>query len=212
MNGIPEQDLENAMKIASGPRCASHLCMRAFYCSNFVHHAMLCFNMKRKVCAWRILWASVPCKYRFESHPNEMMRWKSKQKCQLKDVMRFEFFLAGCARFAFMDNIRMRSWSCPDALFVTLRIIWMDDVGCSNWNCAEPSEAWHRAKRQGLVQEARLTHPSPARYIRMPRLWRGHQSVMCVPCIMSTCTSWLVHVCNMHVSGCNNLCFFSDQG
>ena len=33
------------------------------------------------------------------------------------------------------------------------RIVWMDDVGCSNWNCREPTAAWERAKRQGLVDE-----------------------------------------------------------
>lgn len=34
------------------------------------------------------------------------------------------------------------------------RILWMDDVGCANWNCREPTAAWERAKYDGLVDEA----------------------------------------------------------
>mmetsp|Transcript_74 Transcript_74/g.232 ORF Transcript_74/g.232 Transcript_74/m.232 type:complete len:372 (+) Transcript_74:294-1409(+) len=33
------------------------------------------------------------------------------------------------------------------------RLVWMDDVGCSNWNCLEPSKAWQDAVGRGLVVE-----------------------------------------------------------
>ena len=33
------------------------------------------------------------------------------------------------------------------------RIIWMDDVGCSNWNCHEPTRVWRRALSVGRVKE-----------------------------------------------------------
>lgn len=33
------------------------------------------------------------------------------------------------------------------------RLVWMDDVGCSNWNCVEPTAAWAAARAAGRVAE-----------------------------------------------------------
>mmetsp|Transcript_33763 Transcript_33763/g.54481 ORF Transcript_33763/g.54481 Transcript_33763/m.54481 type:complete len:126 (+) Transcript_33763:340-717(+) len=35
------------------------------------------------------------------------------------------------------------------------RIVWMDDVGCSNWNCHEPTRVWRRAVAVEQVVEKR---------------------------------------------------------
>jgi len=33
------------------------------------------------------------------------------------------------------------------------RVVWMDDVGCSNWNCHEPTRVWRDAVQRGHVQQ-----------------------------------------------------------
>jgi hypothetical protein len=33
----------------------------------------------------------------------------------------------------------------------TTRLIWMDDIGCSNWNCIGPSRAWATALENQIV-------------------------------------------------------------
>lgn len=33
------------------------------------------------------------------------------------------------------------------------RVVWMDDVGCGNWNCEEPTRVWLHAVAAGLVDE-----------------------------------------------------------
>lgn len=41
------------------------------------------------------------------------------------------------------------------------RLVWMDDVGCSNWNCEEPTRAWAEALRTGLVREEECSVEQP---------------------------------------------------
>jgi len=33
------------------------------------------------------------------------------------------------------------------------RLVWMDDVGCRNWNCEAPTRAWKLAIAEGQVDE-----------------------------------------------------------
>ena len=33
------------------------------------------------------------------------------------------------------------------------RLVWMDDVGCENWNCLRPTEAWAAAVGAGVVRQ-----------------------------------------------------------
>ena len=35
------------------------------------------------------------------------------------------------------------------------RVVWMDDVGCSNWNCHEPTRVWRDAVQRGHVKQTR---------------------------------------------------------